>query len=837
MGEYSDDDLDDLPESALQQLEDNALLSTQAPRRVAPAQQLIRPNPPPFDSLGLDDDDDLDLDDSDVFAHSTAAVPRVSQAPAAAGHGRGYQPQQSQGVPRWNGRPVNTPAGPQAGRPYPNPSQGRWNGRVPSVHANIPRPSNNPPFRPPSLHNPPQPSQSSRQPFRQPSLHNAPASQFPRGFAPPPQRYAPSQSQAPQLPPLGLEARLRALESELNVSRGEAAILRANTTKAQQANEAEIARLLKQNAEQEARHERALQAALQAERAKATELEFAQREVKEVAERSRRRDVTAGTTTGAANAGSGATTPKKAGRTWGFADGFDGMDFVPSPGKGMGRTKSAPMPVQERTPSKGKRKRPIESPVPPLDTTEEFVVEAQPSAHAAMRAVPPQVPASLYSLPFDVCSLSSVNVYQYANTPQLLPLILDHSPGHGQPPTFDTFARYFYPSDPKTSFSSIIFQSLPTKTDPGSSIRLLTDFSVLFINLWERCLQEEFFLPMRELVSLLSFTLQLHSVSIVPGVVEKLLPIAQTTLHVIADVRAACSSEGAALDPELQQLYQNLDSTEVVALLNLCASVCATSTEDINGVSARAVFWREFPMETISLVLGSKQPLPDVVGMLEMLATSALPGSIGPLVSDQDQSAVADVLLDKLSKFLVSAPSSARSPSQRHAVVISALRTLLSFTADEQVAKRMAEHENLIPRAITALSRSVEELYDQELTDTTLNRPCAPSLDEALDITGPDSDPWNLCTLISHATLLLHGLITDPRTAELVELEKRFAEWHLGGRRYLIALCRLTFADEDGVLEVGIDGETAERAHELLEMVVSAEGGRDVEMVFASQEY
>lgn len=416
-------------------------------------------------------------------------------------------------------------------------------------------------------------------------------------------------------------------------------------------------------------------------------------------------------------------------------------------------------------------------------------------------------------------------------------MILDHSPGHGQPPTFDTFARYFYPSDPKTSFSSIIFQSLPTKAEPGSSIKLLTDFAVLFINLWERCLQEEFFLPMRELVSLLSFTLQLHSVSIVPEIVEKFLPIAQTTLHVIADVRAACSSEGAASDPELQQLYQNLDSTEVIALLNLCASVCATSTEDINGVAPRAVFWREFPMETISLVLGSKQPLPDVVGMLEMLATSVLPGSIGPLVPDQDPSAVADLLLDKLSKFLVSAPSSARSPSQRHAVTISALRTLLSFTADEQAAQRMASHENLVPRAITALSRSVEELYDQELTDATLDRARAPGADEALAEAGPDGDPWNLCALVELATLLLHGLATDLRTAGLVDLEGRFAAWPLGGRRYLIALCRLTFADEDGVLEVGIDGGTAERAHELLELVVSAEGGRDVEMVFASQEY
>ena len=341
---------------------------------------------------------------------------------------------------------------------------------------------------------------------------------------------------------------------------------------------------------------------------------------------------------------------------------------------------------------------------------------------------------------------------------------------------------------------------------------------------------------MRELVSLLSFTLQLHSVSIVPQIIEKLLPIAQTTLHVIADVRAACSNGGMGPDPDLQHLYDNLDSTAIIALLNLCASVCATSTGDLAGATPRAVFWRDFPMETVSLVLGPKQPLPDVIGMLEILATSVLPGSIGPIVPGQEPPAATAVLLDKLSK-LVQNPSVARSPSQRHAVVTSALRTLLTFTADDEVARRMAGHENLVPRVITTLSRAVEELYDQEICATTLDRRSAPSLDEPLGIADPDSDPWNLCAVISHATLLLHGLVTDPRTADLVRLEERFAGWHLGGRRYLIALCRLTFADEEGVREVGIDEATAERAHEMLEMVVSAEGGRDVEMVFASQEY
>ena len=405
MGEYSDDDLDDLPESALRQLEDNAIRSTQAPLRAQAAKPLLRPNPPPFDTLGLDDDDDLDLDfeDSDVLTHSVTAIPQAAVGqPAAAQAHRSYA-DSSQGASRWNGRSANVTPAPQPNRMYANAGQGvpRWNGRAPNAPANAARPNANPPFRPPSLHSWQQSSQS----FRPPAApHNPPQSQFPRGFAPPPHRYAPSQSQAATAAPHQHQAgalaapdqRLRALEAELNVSRGEAAILRANSTKAQRANEAEIARLLKLAAEQEAKHERALQAAVQAERATATELQFVQREMREVAERARRKDPGAG--------GSGTTTPRKGARTWGLADGFDGMDLVPSPTKALGRTKSAPVPAQERTPTRAKRKRPLESPVPPLDTTEESVVETRGPRDVAPPpvAAPAPAPGSLYSLPFDV---------------------------------------------------------------------------------------------------------------------------------------------------------------------------------------------------------------------------------------------------------------------------------------------------------------------------------------------------------------------------------------------------------------------------------------------------
>jgi hypothetical protein len=48
-------------------------------------------------------------------------------------------------------------------------------------------------------------------------------------------------------------------------------------------------------------------------------------------------------------------------------------------------------------------------------------------------------------------------------------------------------------------------------------------------------------------------------------------------------------------------------------------------------------------------------------------------------------------------------------------------------------------------------------------------------------------------------------------------------------------LARLTFAEEDLVLEAGIDSRTVELAHELLEMAVTPDEGEGVGEVFVPQ--
>jgi hypothetical protein len=200
-----------------------------------------------------------------------------------------------------------------------------------------------------------------------------------------------------------LQRRVRALEADLATARSEVSIVRSNATKADKQHAADLARVQKQNAEELAKHERIAEAAAAASKHANTELEFLQRDMREVNDRSRKRG------TNLTTAGPG--TPKKA-KSWGLNDGIDDIHIVASPNKTQGRTKSAgsvAVNVGERTPSKGKRKRPTaDSPAMALDTHSDDVLMLD--AVQTSTPMPPSVMVAAPSLPFDVSAAMPVDL-------------------------------------------------------------------------------------------------------------------------------------------------------------------------------------------------------------------------------------------------------------------------------------------------------------------------------------------------------------------------------------------------------------------------------------------
>jgi hypothetical protein len=374
LDEFSDDGFDDLPDNALQELEDNAIQFTQAQAASRSATQHPRIGSP--EVYWIDEDDDLDTTEVTNDAGFPIGRPVIDNNLPRNEASQGYYLDSRRSVPP------------------PNP---QWN---PVVDPSKRRPMGQPIPQQVNAAPPNQPMYTSQQ-FQTQSSNFARAqpSQFARPPLPQNRHAAPEQPQnRPDDVLSALQQRVVALEDQLKAALGEASIVRSNFIKSNEAHAAEVARLNKINAEQLAKQERIAEAAVAAQQNADTELQFLQRDMREVNDRVRRKEPIA-------SASGGLTTPKKASKTW-VADGFDEMDIALSPSKGQGRSKnsgSVALHVGERTPSKGKRKRPaVDSPVMPLEThTDSFASSNGRPEPAAQQA--PIVVAPPPAVPFEVC--------------------------------------------------------------------------------------------------------------------------------------------------------------------------------------------------------------------------------------------------------------------------------------------------------------------------------------------------------------------------------------------------------------------------------------------------
>ncbi|KAM0284003.1 hypothetical protein ACHAQH_002198 [Verticillium albo-atrum] len=791
MDNYSDDGFDDLNPNALQELENNAIQFTQAQTQ-APL-QTQQPADNPYNDLEFEDDD---LDDTELIDGLLPQAPAVTSAGSVPRH---YPPKPPPPA-------INRP-------PVPVPQSSRWD---PSARSRYPIPN---PTYGQALAS--QRQQITAAPYR--PQHSQFARPAPSTARPTHQQPLPSQAvrESGNDVVAAMQQRLRALESELYSAKGEAAILRANSTKTQQDFAAEVARLKKHTAEQEAKHQRLVEQAVAAEKNATTELQFLQRDFKETNARTRRANAVPSVQRNDSG-GSATNTPKKTSKTWGMADGFDEMDIVLSPSKGRGKSRDTgpvAVPLAERTPTKNKRKRAMmDSPVMALETHEGDIVQSNGDA-AAAAPIHSSGPAS-NALPFD-----------------FLQLVLDHGSLHGEPPTFDILSRYVFPSDPDTSFAAQIYQSLPRMGNPHDPLQLLIDFSHLILTMWHQCLDEAYYRPIWDLVSLLAFTLQLQTVSVAPNLIHSLVPAAERSMYMVLELRYKSTNGDLSGDPAADSLQQQIDTTHILSLLHLAAmaSVTAIVQTEEGAQTQQANFWSMIPVDFVLIFLTPNQRLDDILGMMDLLCTSVLPTTVGPLELGKDPETVAYMIIEKLTCNLLDLPREASTPRQVHAIGSGVLRTLSAFTRSTFGALQIANHVNAIPRLVTTLSAMVDELYDVADPVAGKGGDCAGTTPETLGAeTADDSDEdlVGLHRLIKQIVLLLHRLVADAATADAANIQSKLAMAYGGPQRYILSLSRIHFAEEDLVYEAGIDEETAELARELCEFVVTPDEGEGVREAF-----
>ncbi|KAH6612845.1 hypothetical protein B0J18DRAFT_69662 [Chaetomium sp. MPI-SDFR-AT-0129] len=831
--EFSDAGFDDLNDSVLQQLENNAIQFTQAQ---VLAQSQVAPKPQREDAFDYEFDDD-DLDDTVVIDELAQPPPRPPPPQALPNQ----LPRYGDNTQRWNQHlPPSRPSFPP--RPQYPPAQHRAPPQLVASQRYPPRPSQQ--YSLPSHHQPNQPPQPSQFARPAPPVHPHTALPQPRG---------PDGTANQDGIVAALRARLLLLESDLRAAKGEASVLRNRYNKAQATHEADVARLKKENAEQLAKHERIADQARTAERTTATELQFARQDLREELGRVklRRKDAPA--------------TPRKD-RKWGMGDGFDGAEILSSPTKSQifkrKDSGSPAAPVSERTPTKGKRKRPaVSSPTFALEIDGGDAGVDGGHVSSAVRDPPPLVAKQH---PFD-----------------FLRLLLDQTTTHGQPPTFELLSHYHFPSDRQHSLASMLLQKLPQMGNIGEPLSLLVEFADTVIEMWHRCLSERYHAPISDLISLLLHTLSLHAVEVVPHLIASLVPVCATTCRLVVLPRLNTADGNISDHPDVtvRQLCLSINVAQCLSLLYLAALAClpepcrkAESAEF--GISdPQGDFWRAMELDFILTMLSPKQPETDWMAMMTLLRTSVSPSSIGPAVSSATGSEAerrdprigssTATLLDCVSTFLYQPPLWATSGLVKDIAARSAaLGTLTAFATSQFGLLQIAMSDVAIPRLVTVLCWAVDRLYDADLplTAKKVDDMDAPGLGDKMDIDNPEtmaqkgskaqdtaidspatadsnldivSDTSSLLArLVSQATWLLHLIVTSPETADVANTSAKLAASYGGSQRYFLTLARLNFAEEDLVLEAGIDVDTVELAHELLELAVTPDEGEEISEVF-----
>lgn len=378
----------------------------------------------------------------------------------------------------------------------------------------------------------------------------------------------------------------------------------------------------------------------------------------------------------------------------------------------------------------------------------------------------------------------------------------------------------------------------------------MVDFSRLVLAMWEKCLGEAYFRPIWDLASLVAFTLQLDTKSVAPHIVNELLPVAEQSIYKIADLRYQSAAGDLTADPAADALQQQIDTTYILSIVHLVAMACVTSVAqtDEGGVQTRqADFWRMVPMDLVLMLLTPKQRLDDILLMLDLLCTSALPGSLGPLLADRAPDLGARMVIEKVSANLVDLPRTASSPRQKHAVALAVLRALGAFVRTPFGALQLASHVQAIPRLVTTLAALVDELYDMsDLTPLSAEErevAAAAAAGTGVKGQGPErrpahgdddyDDDWEgLHKLVKQIVSLLHRLVTGTDTSKAADIQTKLAGAYGGPQRYILTLSRIHFAEEDLVYEAGIDEATADMARELCEYVVTPDEGEGVREAF-----
>ncbi|CAL8575862.1 hypothetical protein XPA_001762 [Xanthoria parietina] len=598
-----------------------------------------------------------------------------------------------------------------------------------------------------------------------------------------------------------LEKARQAAEEAALAKSGEIAIIRANQSRSEKIYESKIQALQKLHLEEAARQRLEVDRALAEKQKVTTEKGFLQNDLTEgnAQIRSLQRAVLGKANTTKATAGKDSakvarpTTPKK-NRSLDHGDGFEDDELqLTSPSKLPYRSKTG----TPKAGNKRKRKPVPASPIKPLQlsqandasgTAVDFPDEApvQPTSNTTAAQVPAII-APATALPDRRFELSQQ--------------VMNHRMNISGKRTFEALSDFAYPSKTDTRLSTIFLDkvsALGVRNDVG---HFPVALALVIISMWKQCVDEKFWSPIQLLLDLTRFTLFISPLSTGPLLIDTLLEVIQSTadVNIIPRVRR-----------QPQKFSSEVSTFDCLELLKSVADDCVAHEQDI------VRFWRCMRFDFIAMTLNVVQPIKELHVVIGLLRTSVQKDTFAMIVPPNDgkQEPSETNLIDLLTRLLVEKLKSPKDEEAYSVLDIAGLRLSVLSLMREMCDNRhsgeaLASSQHAVGRLVWVMNDELDVLYDYKY--------------------GHEYS----AELVNEATRLLFRLRTEyPQSINMHEKLKVIP--NSGGvHKHLIALTRLALS-EGVFFEDEIDDDVVDCACEMLENLSSPEEAEALREAFST---
>ncbi|KAL4918906.1 hypothetical protein BDW62DRAFT_55387 [Aspergillus aurantiobrunneus] len=580
-----------------------------------------------------------------------------------------------------------------------------------------------------------------------------------------------------------LESELATAKSLAETKTGEIAIIRSNQAKLVGDYERQLATLRKSIADEMAKYKEEVEAIREEGKMLATENAFLKQDLAEEASRINQMKAKA-----RAEEKAVPTTPRKS-KVLPFRDGFNDEEILAASPSKSGRSK-------QRTPTvTGKKRRRTShgSPTPlqlspqgesiGIENTGDAVDE--PMSDVAMNQPVTKEP---------------LQKWERRDT-YVVKQILNHRT-FSLKTDVEVMAELAFPSEPERTLYSVLLEET-TKNDFGNYAK---EHMKAISSMWSRALQEKFYKPIPIFLEITRFILALDTAAVL-DLIDSLVPVLLDSSEINGIPRFkhspyARQNFGRVRQTPSSMLEPLVDSTEIVGVLYQIACWCLGDDQLLEQL------WRRIHYSFVLMMLSCSQPANDIGLTLSLLMTSVRADTFGSIQeSQQDQNANENYTVDRVASLLWETlqPDEGQHPYTRAEICdlrLEALAFLMSVTFNPIEPENfhgslvIASHPTVLAKLIRAMHDELDSLYSYP----------------------PERDMHS--SMVNDLMRLIYTVIQ--RHPQEVDLQPKLHRITGGKQKFLVVLTRLAFS-EGLVLEAGIEDETVEMAHGILDDAVNPE--------------